>query len=50
MHFLRFELAPADRDALRAGAGAKIGCDHRNYPAHVAVAAETLASLAGDLR
>jgi hypothetical protein len=28
----------------------KLGCDHRNYPAHVQIAAETLASLAGDLR
>jgi len=26
-----------------------VGCDHTNYPAHVAVSAETLASLASDL-
>ncbi|RYF15157.1 MAG: DUF3501 domain-containing protein, partial [Comamonadaceae bacterium] len=25
-------------------------CDHTNYPAHVTLAPETLASLAGDLR
>jgi hypothetical protein len=49
VHFLRFELAPAARQAVRAGAGVKVGCDHTNYPAHVTVAAETLASLAGDL-
>ncbi len=50
VHFLRFELAKPARDAVRAGAGVKIGCEHPNYPAHVNVAPETLASLAGDLR
>jgi hypothetical protein len=50
VHFLRFEFSPAQRQAVRAGAAVKIGCDHTNYPAHVAVAPETLASLAGDLR
>ena len=50
VHFLRFELAKPARDALRAGASAKIGCDHTHYPTHVAISPETLASLAGDLR
>jgi len=50
VHFLRFELAKPARDALRAGASAKLGCDHTHYPAHVAISPETLASLAGDLR
>ena len=50
VHFLRFELTPAMRTAVKAGAGVKLGCDHTNYPAHVAIAPETLASLAGDLR
>jgi hypothetical protein len=50
VHFLRFELAPAMRDAVKAGAAVKLGCDHTNYPAHVVIAPETLASLAGDLR
>ena len=50
VHFVRFELPKAARDAVRAGAAVKLGCDHRNYPAHVTIAAETLASLAGDLR
>ncbi|MEO8523894.1 MAG: DUF3501 family protein [Caldimonas sp.] len=50
VHFLRFELARPAREALRAGASARLGCDHTNYPAHVAIAPETLASLAGDLR
>ena len=50
VHFLRFEFDRATRDALRAGAGARLGCDHTHYPAHVTIAPETLASLAGDLR
>jgi len=50
VHFLRFEFPPAALAAIRAGAGVKLGCDHRNYPAHVAIAPEALASLAGDLR
>lgn len=50
VHFLRFELAPAMRAAVKAGAAVKLGCDHTNYPAHVGIPAETLASLAGDLR
>jgi Protein of unknown function (DUF3501) len=49
VHFVRFELAPAQRHAVRAGAAVKVGCDHTHYPAHVAVPPETLASLAGDL-
>jgi hypothetical protein len=49
VHFLRFELAPAMREAVKAGAAVKLGCDHTNYPAHVTLAPETLASLAGDL-
>ena len=50
VHFVRFEFTPAMRDAIRAGAQVKLGCDHRNYPAHTLIAPETLASLAGDLR
>ena len=49
VHFVRFEFGKAMRDAVRAGAGVKLGCDHTHYPAHVTIAAETLASLAGDL-
>jgi hypothetical protein len=49
VHFLRFEFTPAMRQAIKAGAAVKLGCDHTNYPAHVAIAPETLASLAGDL-
>jgi len=50
VHFVRFEFTPAMVAAIKAGAAVKLGCDHRNYPAHVTIAAETLASLAGDLK
>jgi Protein of unknown function (DUF3501) len=50
VHFVRFEFSDAQRQAIRAGAAVKLGCDHTNYPAHVALSADTLASLAGDLR
>ena len=49
VHFLRFELGPAMRASVKAGAAVKLGCDHSHYPAHVSIPAETLASLAGDL-
>jgi Protein of unknown function (DUF3501) len=49
VHFVRFEFGKAMRNAVRAGAAVKLGCDHTNYPAHAAIAADTLASLAGDL-
>ena len=49
VHFIRFEFPRAARDAVRAGAAVKLGCDHTHYPAHVSLAPETLASLAGDL-
>jgi hypothetical protein len=50
VHFVRFEFGKAAKDAVRAGASVKLGCDHKNYPAHLAIAPESLASLAGDLR
>ena len=50
VHFVRFEFSTAAREAVLAGAAVKLGCDHTHYPAHVMIAAETLASLAGDLR
>ncbi len=50
VHFVRFEFDAAAREAVRAGAAVKLGCDHTNYPAHMQIAAETLASLAGDLK
>ena len=50
VHFVRFEFTPAMVSAIKAGAAVKLGCDHRNYPAHTVIAPETLASLAGDLK
>jgi Protein of unknown function (DUF3501) len=50
VHFLRFEFTKPMREAVRAGAAVKLGCDHSNYPAHLVIPPETLASLAGDLR
>ena len=50
VHFIRFELPAAARAAVIAGASVRLGCDHANYPAHLTIAPETLASLAGDLR
>jgi hypothetical protein len=50
VHFVRFELTPAMCAAVKAGAGVKLGCDHTHYPAHVTIPAESLASLASDLR
>jgi len=50
VHFLRFEFDGRTRAAIRAGAEVTLGCDHSAYPVHQRVGAETLASLAGDLR
>ena len=50
VHFVRFEFTPAMCAAVKAGAAVKLGCDHTHYPAHVQIPAETLASLAGDLK
>ena len=50
VHFVRFELTAAMCALVKAGASVKLGCDHTHYPAHVMIAAESLASLASDLR
>jgi hypothetical protein len=50
VHFVRFEFNAATKAAIQAGAAVKIGCDHTNYPAHMEISADTLASLAGDLK
>ncbi len=50
VHFVRFELSSPMRAAVLAGASVKVGCDHTHYPAHQTIGAETLASLAGDLK
>ena len=50
VHFVRFEFNAATKAAIQAGAAVKIGCDHTTYPAHMEISADTLASLAGDLK
>ena len=49
VHFLRFELPPAFRDRLRAGAPLMLGVDHAQYQATCEATAEQRASLAQDL-
>jgi Protein of unknown function (DUF3501) len=49
VHFLRFELDPAMRAALKGGAALAVGIDHPNYRAEAAVAPAVRDSLAGDL-
>jgi hypothetical protein len=49
VHFVRFELDQAMRDALKRGAALSIGIDHPHYQAGAQVAPEVRQSLAGDL-
>lgn len=50
VHFVRFELSSAMKDALKGGAQMMIGCDHPNYPVHLEeLPVETLVSLVRDL-
>jgi hypothetical protein len=50
VHFLRFELAPAQIEALKSGAGLSAGIDHPNYQVDVRPVAENVrSSLIGDL-
>jgi hypothetical protein len=49
VHFLRFELTPPMRKALRAGAGVAVGVDHPAYRAQGELASEVRAALAADL-
>jgi hypothetical protein len=50
VHFVRFELTQAMKNALKGGAQMMLGCDHQNYPAHIEeLPQETLASLLADL-
>jgi hypothetical protein len=50
VHFVRFEFDASAKAAIQAGAAVKLGCDHTNYPAHIQIAEDALASLAGDLK
>jgi hypothetical protein len=49
VHFLRFELDPPMREALRRGAPVEVGVDHTQYSAAVQLSAEQRSALAGDL-
>jgi len=49
VHFLRFELAPPMRAAMKGGAGLAVGVDHPNYRASVQVDAAVRRALAADL-
>jgi hypothetical protein len=50
VHFVRFELTPQMKQALKNGAQMMLGCDHPNYPAHLEeLPQETLVSLVKDL-
>ncbi len=48
VHWLRFEIPAAARDAVRAGAGVFAGADHPEYRHAARLAAETTLSLARD--
>ena len=50
VHFVRFELTPDMKSALKSGAQMMIGCDHPNYPVHLEeLPQETLSALVKDL-
>ena len=50
VHFVRFELTPDMKSALKNGAQMMVGCDHPNYPAHVEeLPSDTLSALLKDL-
>ena len=49
VHFVRFELTPAMRAAVKAGVAVTLGCDHAYYSAQALIKPDTQASLASDL-
>jgi len=49
VHFLRFELEPAMRAAVKSGAGLRFGIDHPEYRCEVAASAPVRDSLVADL-
>jgi hypothetical protein len=49
VHFVRFEVPPAAREALRRGAGLTIGVDHPEYRVSVEPSPEQRAALLADL-
>jgi Protein of unknown function (DUF3501) len=49
VHFLRFELTPEMRQALRQGAGVSVGVDHPEYRARTELEPDVRAALAADV-
>ena len=50
VHFVRFELTPEMKSALKSGAQMMVGCDHPTYPVHLEeLPQETLSALLKDL-
>src|SRR5215216_2682380 len=49
VHFVRFELSGAMREALRKGAAVTVGVDHPEYRASAELAPEVRAALAADV-
>ena len=50
VHFVRFELTPEMKSALKSGAQMMVGCDHPNDPVHLEeLPQETLSALLKDL-
>ncbi|HEV2720789.1 MAG TPA: DUF3501 family protein [Thermoanaerobaculia bacterium] len=49
VQFVRFALSPAQADALRSGAPARIVSDHPSYPHSTAIDAATARAIAADL-
>lgn len=49
VHFVRFELDDARREALKRGASLKFGCDHPEYPYETELNADQRAALVADL-
>jgi len=49
VHFVRFELPPEMKDAIKRGATFKIGCEHPEYRYETVVPEKTAESLRGDL-
>ncbi len=49
VHWLRFELTPAMRDAIRAGAAVTVGTDHPAYRHSTRLPMETIGALSQDL-
>jgi len=49
VHFVRFELSPEMKDAIKGGAPIKFGCEHPEYRYETVVTGETAESLRRDL-